>query len=71
MGKLGKIIKSNDVWLELRPRSSYSQLLYMDTKVGQWMLIGKKWFISNVILEESSMDTLDQQKAHQVGPRAD
>lgn len=30
----------------------------------------KCWFIWNIILEESSTDTLDHQESEQVGPRA-
>ena len=37
----------------------------MDAKTGQWRkLLEKKWFIHNMVLQESSTDTLECQKVN-------
>ena len=75
MKELGKIIKSKEVSLETKAKIIHA-LIVPVTMYGceSWTVkkAGRKknGLIWKMVLEESSMDTLDCQKEEQVGPRA-
>ena len=75
--KLEKITKSKDEWLEAKAKIIHA-LIFPITRhrCESWAVkkVDRKiryiWFIWNMVLEESSVDTLDHQKDEQVGPKA-
>ena len=74
MEALGKIIKSRDMSLETKAKIIHT-LIFPSTmyRCESWTVKKadiKKWFIWNMVLEESTMETLDHRKDEQVGPSA-